>query len=72
MRDFSVKINDDNVNDEPVKGYIELKKVWKAGDLVDIVFAIEPELILCHPFSRENRENGCQKRPDGLLCRRRR
>jgi len=68
VRDFSVKINGDNVNDEPVKGYIELKKVWKAGDLVDVVFAMRPELVLCHPFSEENRGRAAVKRGPMVYC----
>lgn len=67
-KDFSVQINGETVDTEPKKGYIEVKRVWKKGDFIDLSLPMPIEMIQSHPFVEENRGKVAIKRGPVVYC----
>ena len=48
-QNFSVKVNHQEARENPQKGYMIVDRVWKAGDVVEIEFAMPPFLVEADP-----------------------
>lgn len=67
-RDFSVRINGEDINVQLQNGYAEIKKIWKTGDSIDLSFSMPIETIQSHPFVEENRGKIAIKRGPIVYC----
>jgi DUF1680 family protein len=56
-QNFVVKINDQVVNGSLQKGYLTIECIWKAGDVLEVEFAMPPLLIEANP--RIDSVRGC-------------
>lgn len=66
--DFSVRLNGESVHVKPKNGYVELRRIWKTGDSVDLSFSMPVELVRSHPFVEENRGRAAVKRGPVVYC----
>ncbi|HXD09150.1 MAG TPA: hypothetical protein VN653_03725, partial [Anaerolineales bacterium] len=56
-RNSSFKVNGQDVNSNSQKGYMTMERLWKAGDTVEIDFAMSPFLVEANP--RVDSVRGC-------------
>jgi len=62
------------VNGQPVNqhiktgGYLEIRRLWKLGDHVQLVFPMSIERIVCHPYVMENHDRVALRRGPLIYC----
>jgi hypothetical protein len=56
-QNFDVKINGQEVSSNSQKGYLSLRRLWKAGDVVETNFAMSPIFLEADP--RADSVRGC-------------
>ena len=57
-------------SDEPLKPgtYVELKRAWKAGDLIELTLPLRPRMIKAHPKAEEIRNHVAVTRGPIVYC----
>ncbi len=65
----SVRVNDKLSEMTPVPGsYFEVRRVWHAGDVVDLDFDMQPRLIEANPLVEENLNQVAVERGPVVYC----
>ena len=64
-----VLVNDQPVN-QPIKTgeYLEIRRLWRFGDRVQLVFPMPIERIVCHPYVMENHDRTALRRGPLVYC----
>jgi len=64
-----VLVNDQPIN-QPVKtgSYLEIRRLWKHGDVVQLILPMRVERIVCHPYVMENQDRVALRRGPLIYC----
>ncbi len=63
----TLRVNDKPVDAKP-NSYAELRRVWKAGDAVELVLPLKPRLVESHPLVEETRNHLAVMRGPLVYC----
>jgi DUF1680 family protein len=65
---FMAAVNGTAVQSTAEKGYLLIKRDWKAGDIIDINVGLKPRIMAAHPFVRDNFGKVAVERGPLLYC----
>jgi DUF1680 family protein len=67
-KDATLRVNDEPIRSAETGRYAEIKRVWKAGDVIALSLPMTPKLLQAHPLVEEARNQVAVKRGPIVYC----
>jgi DUF1680 family protein len=67
-RRYSIKVNEHEINEKPIKGYVIISREWKAGDSISLSFDMPVIVNAAHPAVREDIGKAAVSRGPVVYC----